>query len=36
MYIPRLQTKNQNNFRQGTLENDYGHWIYICNIIHDI
>jgi len=23
MYIPCLQTENQNNFRQGTLENDW-------------
>jgi hypothetical protein len=35
MYIPCPQTENQNNFRQGTLENDWTSDI-ICNIIHDI
>ena len=24
----KIQTENQNNFRQGTLENDYGHRIF--------
>ena len=28
MNIPCPQTENQNNFRQGTPENDYGHRIF--------
>jgi hypothetical protein len=29
MNIPCPQTENQNNFRQGTLENDQGHQIFV-------
>jgi hypothetical protein len=33
MYIPCLQTEIQNNFRQGTLENDYGHRIFVISFM---
>jgi len=33
MYIPCLQTENQNNFSLGTLENNYGHWIFVISFM---
>ena len=33
MYIPCLQTENQNNFRLGTRENDYGHQIFVISFM---